>query len=66
MDRVEKIESQVKELSTAELATFREWFAEYDATAWDQQFEADIRAGKLDKLADSALQDHGAGRSRKL
>jgi len=35
-------------------------------TAWDQQIEADAKAGKLDALADEALADHRAGRSRKL
>jgi hypothetical protein len=39
MSRVEKVESQISELSSAELAAFREWFAEFDASAWDRQFE---------------------------
>jgi hypothetical protein len=30
MSRVEKIVSQIGELSSAELAAFREWFAESD------------------------------------
>ena len=66
MSRVEKIVSQVGELSSAELAAFREWFAEFDASAWDRQFEADVKAGKFDSLADQALDDHAAGRSREL
>jgi hypothetical protein len=66
MSRVEKIESQISELSSEELATLREWFIEFDASAWDQQFEADVRAGKLDNVAERALHDHAAGRSKKL
>ena len=65
MSRVEKIEGQIRELSSEELATLREWFMEFDARIWDQQFEADVRAGKLDRLAERALHDHAAG-SRKL
>jgi len=66
MSRVEHIESQVKELSDQELAAFREWFAQFDAEAWDREFEADVRSGKLDELAERALRDHNAGRSTDL
>ncbi len=66
MSRVDKIESQISELSSAELAAFREWFAEFDAGAWDRQFEADVKAGKFDSLAEKALNDHSGGRSRDL
>ncbi len=66
MSKVESIVSQIQELSPDELATLREWFAQYDAEAWDRQLEADARAGKLDALADRALRDHLAGRSTKL
>ena len=34
--------------------------------AWDRQFEADVKAGKLDTLAERALRDHRAGRSTRL
>jgi hypothetical protein len=66
MTKVEKLEREIRSLSAKELARFRAWFAEFDAVAWDHQFEADVEAGKLDRLADAALNDHAAGRSRKL
>ena len=66
MQRLESIETQIQELSSEELAKLREWFAEFDAEAWDRQFEADVNAGKLDALAERALRDHLAGRSAKL
>jgi len=66
MSKVEQIEGQIKELSSEELAAFRRWFAEFDSEVWDRQFEADVKAGKLDKLRDRALQDHTAGKSTKL
>lgn len=49
-----------------ELAAFRQWFAEFDAAAWDCQFETDVKAGKLDALAERALRDQSAGNSKKL
>jgi hypothetical protein len=63
MSKVKELESQIEALSAEELAAFREWFARFDAQAWDRQFEADVRAGKLDQMAAQALRDHAAGRS---
>jgi hypothetical protein len=62
MEMVEKIERQIEELSSEELARFRQWFAAFDAEEPDRQFEADVRTGKLDVLADRALRDHAAGK----
>ena len=66
MSLVEKIEHQIRELSDEELRSLRAWFADYDAEAWDRQFETDVKTGKLDRLAERALSDHAAGRSTKL
>ena len=66
MSKIESIEKQIKQLSPEELAEFRRWFAEFDAHLWDRQFEADVKAGKLDALAEKALRDHAAGKSTKL
>ena len=66
MGKVNDLEREVQKLSADELATFRRWFAEFDAEAWDRQLEADANAGKLDALADRARQAHSAGKSSKL
>jgi hypothetical protein len=66
MSKLEILEEQIKQLSREEMAQFRAWLAEFDAEVWDRQFEADVKAGKLDGMAESALRDHGAGRSTKL
>jgi hypothetical protein len=66
MSPVETIERQIEQLSADELARLREWFAQYDAAAWDRQFETDVHAGKLDALAERALRSHAAGQSTKL
>jgi len=52
MGRVEDIEQQVQALSPEELAQFRAWFLEFHWAAWNRQLERDVRAGKLDALAD--------------
>jgi hypothetical protein len=66
MSRVEKIEGQVQGLSPEELSAFREWFAEFDAEIWDRQFASDVKAGRLDSLAERALREHASGRSTEL
>ena len=66
MSSVKEIESAVARLSPAELSAFRSWFAEFDAGAWDSQFEADVAAGRLDALGDEALRDLSEGRCTNL
>lgn len=66
MSKVENIEHEIKGLSASDLAAFRKWFIEYDATAWERQIEEDARAGKLDALAETALKDHKEGKSTAL
>ena len=63
---VDELENAVAALPPDKLAKFRAWFEEFAADAWDRQIEADINAGKLDKLADEALADLKAGRTREL
>ncbi len=60
------IESAVAGLTAEELAKFRAWFVEFDADAWDRQIEDDVKAGRLDALAEEALEDLRAGRTTEL
>jgi hypothetical protein len=66
MSKIEAIEKQIQELSEEDLALFRKWFAEFDAHLWDRQLERDVQAGKLDSLAEQALQEHRQGKTTKL
>ena len=66
MSTVKEIEQAVRQLSAEDLAAFRAWFAEFDADEWDRQFEEDVAAGRLDQLADEALQDLREGRCTDL
>jgi hypothetical protein len=63
---VEEIEKAIVKLSKKDRAKLLAWLAEMDAAEWDRQIEADIKAGKFDKLAEKALAEHKAGFSRKL
>jgi hypothetical protein len=52
---IQEIEQAITDLTPKELARFRQWFEEFDAQIWDQQLEADVKSGKLDKIAEKAL-----------
>ena len=66
MTTVTEISGAVRRLPKQELARFRKWFAEFDAAAWDREFKEDVAAGRLDALANEALQDARAGRTTEL
>jgi hypothetical protein len=66
MGKIERIEQDVQALAPDELAAFRQWFREFDAASWDRQIEDDVRAGKLDALADTALKASTAGKCSDL
>ncbi len=66
MSTVQEIEAAIRKLPDDDLAAFRAWFAEYDADAWDRQFEQDVAEGRLDALADEALRDAREGRCTEL
>ena len=66
MRKLEEIERQISELSREEFAKLRDWFMEQDAKAWDAQIDADVRAGKLDKLGEAARRAHAEGKTTKL
>jgi hypothetical protein len=66
MTNAEDIERAVEQLAPSELARFRAWFEAFDAAHFDTAIERDVRAGKLDAIADEALAAHRAGRSREL
>lgn len=66
MSTLSEIEQAVRQLSSQDLSAFRAWFAEFDAELWDRQFEADVAAGRLDGLAEKALQHLREGRCTDL
>ena len=62
MSATEIIE-QVQKLPPAEVVELSQWLRAYEAALWDQQIEADIHAGRLDKLGQAALAELHAGQT---
>mgnify|MGYP003676265484 CR=1 FL=1 len=61
-----ELEKEVTKLSRGELSAFTRWLDDYSASAWDEQLEHDVAAGKLDQLAKQADADFEAGRCTEL
>ena len=66
MTKVEELAKRVEVLSREELGDFRQWFLEFDGALWDRQLEQDARNGKLDNLAEEALREYRAGKTKPL
>lgn len=64
MSKLKEIEESISKLPKDDLAVLREWFEEFDAKMWDEQFENDAKSGKLDALAREAVEDYRAKKSR--
>jgi hypothetical protein len=63
---VDEIEKAITKLPANERARLIARLAERDANEWDRQIEADATNGKLDGLAQKALEDVKIGRFKPL
>jgi hypothetical protein len=66
MNTVEEITAAIAALPPEQVAQIRAWLNERAEAEWDAQIEQDERAGRLTALAERALADHKAGRTRPL
>jgi ABC-type phosphate transport system auxiliary subunit len=66
MSTVQEIETAIQKLKPQEIHEVADWLQELRDELWDKQIDADIKAGRLDKLADKALEDYRAGRCKPL
>ena len=66
MTTLQEIQAAADQLSPEDRTELRRWLREQDAAAWDRELEADAQAGKLDFLAEEALQEYRAGKANKL
>ena len=66
MSSIPEITTAIEHLSRSELAALREWFVAFDAAAWDEQFEEDVKAGRTDEMAEEASRDLRQGRCKDL
>ena len=66
MGKIEKLEAEVKALTPAEQAAFRDWYLAFQSDSWDAQIERDSKGGKLSSLASEALAEYQRGKTKPL
>ena len=66
MNTVQEIETAIQKLKPQEIREIADWLQELREELWDQQIDAVVKAGRLDKLAGKALDDYRAGRTKPL
>jgi len=66
MGKIDDIKAAVSTLTPAEQAALRAWLEELAAQRFDEQIEADIKAGKLDFLVEEVEREHAAGLTHRI
>ena len=66
MSTVAEIEKALQTIPLHDARKVADWLQHYLDEKWDTQIDADIDAGRLDKLADKAIEDYHAGRLKPL
>jgi hypothetical protein len=61
---IEDLEKAIVGLPPEQYAEFRTWFEAFDADCFDHKIERDAQAGKLDRLADRAIDDLRKGHTK--
>jgi hypothetical protein len=54
---LDEIKQAIQALRWPEVSKLMTWFDDHFQNAWDRQMEEDARSGKLDHLAQQALDD---------
>jgi hypothetical protein len=64
MSRVKEIEAAIGELPRDEFFELIAWIKDQFEDEWDLQIEDDVKAGRLEHLAQEALAEYHAGHTR--
>ena len=59
---VKQIQSEVLQLSDDDRSELWSWYWDMDWERWDRELEDDVKAGRLDWLAEEALKDAKEGK----
>jgi len=66
MSNVEEIKAAIEALPQVDYVQLRQWFREKDWEKWDEEIEADSKAGKLDFLIAEVLEEKTKGTLKEL
>ncbi len=63
---VTELQRAILDLTETEYAELVRWLRDQDWERWEQEFDRDVRAGKLDSLAEEALSAKAKGQLEAL
>ena len=66
MASIDEVKSVIAHLPEKEFNSFVGWFVKFEEERWDKELEKDIADGKLDNLADEALNEFDVGKCSEL
>jgi len=66
MTKVTELQRAILDLTESEYSELVSWLRDQDWERWEQEFDRDVRAGKLDSLADEALEARAKGQLEAL
>ena len=66
MSTVSEIREAIRKLPALEAWQLADELRDYLDALWDEQFEEDVKAGRLDALIARARQEHGNGKTRSM
>ena len=66
MDNLTQVEKSISGFTDEELTIFREWFFKFDSQKWDEKLAGDIESGKLDDMANDALDQFLTGKAKSV
>ena len=64
--KLEQLKHEVEELTPEEFKEFSGWFEHRMADLWDEQIEKDAKAGKLDRVFETARENYRSGNYAEL
>ncbi|MCB4791849.1 MAG: hypothetical protein LHV68_08175 [Elusimicrobia bacterium] len=63
---INEIKNAIEHLEEKELISLSEWFHKIEEDKWDKEIEVDVSKGKLDQIAEKALNTYKAGKCKEL
>jgi len=66
MPTITEIKKFIKNLSDEEFNSFADWFQKLDEERWDRELEKDIAEGRLDDIAQEALNEYNSKKCTEL
>jgi hypothetical protein len=66
MSTLQEIEKAIDRLPRDQAFELSEWLQQRLDDVWDRQFESDVREGRLTGIAEKAIAEHRAGKSKEF